>query len=84
MNNKPKLIYHQEYTKPVRSMMEYTLNIDVYSDQSVQRYLTNTIFQDPSFYIDGMPLLNVYGQWIYNSLTQVKDDLPEEEEEQNI
>jgi len=78
MKNKPK-IYKQVYYKPVRRLIEEELNVEVYIDQSVKRYKTNTIFPDYAQCIDGIPLLNVYGQWIYNSLTQIKEENNEEE-----
>ena len=72
---KNPLVYQQTYFKPVRSMREYDLVVEAYLDQSVKRYKTNTVFADLSEYVDRIPLLNVYGQWIYNSLMQN----PEEE-----
>jgi hypothetical protein len=82
MDNKPILIYKQTYYKPVRRMLDENLVVEAYSDQSVRRYKINTVYQDVSQYVDGIPLLNIYGQWIYNSLTnQIKYENPEDQSE---
>lgn len=67
-------IYRQTYYKPVRVMKEYDLVVEAYRDQSVKRYHENTIFPKTETLVDGVALLNVYGQWIYNSLTEKNTD----------
>lgn len=53
--------------KPVRSMTEYIQQIEYASNGDLQAYFTYSIF--PGNHVDNIPLLNVYGQQVYNNLT---------------
>lgn len=56
------------FIKPVRSeMIENEMRIRIYSNGDVERQYKYNVF--PPSLIDGTPLLNVYGQQIYNDLT---------------
>lgn len=74
MKNNPQMIYQKTYFKPVRKMREYNLVVEAYLDRSVKRYHEDTILPKTEDLVDGVALLNVYGQWIYNSLVNTENN----------
>ena len=52
--------------RPVRDMLEYEQHIIYYPNGDMHLYYTYSIF--PNNLVDGIPLFNSYGQFIYNNL----------------
>lgn len=73
-----QIIYSTTFFKPVRRMLEYAENVNVYDDMRVERIHSYSIFPNQDFMVDGIPLLNVYGQKIANDLYAEKMEHQEE------
>ena len=69
------LIYQDDFIKPVRTLTEEHSVVEAYDDGTFKRYTISTIFPDASELVDGIPLLNVYGQYIYNLINNKNSSL---------
>lgn len=66
------LIYIESFMKPVRRMLEFTAETFVTPDGEVLQRRPYSIYPPMEEFVDGIPLLNVYGQKIYNDFMENK------------
>lgn len=68
-----------DYHKPVREMTQKITRLVYYPDGSMERYDIMDVF--PPFNVDGIPLLNAYGQKAY--INFMDRNFPEDEVNEN-
>lgn len=73
------LIYIESFMKPVRRMLEFTAETFMTTDGEVLQSRPYSIYPPMEEFVDNIPLLNVYGQKIYNDFMENKFHQREEE-----